>query len=123
LSEATTITFEQVHQGIKKNIENAYFDFAERTMKWVKAYGILTVVSGIFDFFNLVIILHHFGEQGAEYEEMTLLGLCMVFWGCNLYWAGYVFLTYYRFPNYMAKYLQEMFFGVGVLIDKKLKNI
>ena len=92
-------------------------------MKWVKAYGILTVISGIFDFFNLVIVLHHFGEKGAEYEEMTLLGLCMIFWSCNIYWAGYVFLTYYKFPNYMGKYLQELFFGVGVLIDKKIKKI
>jgi len=123
LSESSTITFEEIHQGIKNNIEKAYFEFVEKTMNWVKAYGILTVVSGLFDFFNLVIILHHFGEKGSEYEEMTLLGLCMVFWSCNLYWAGSVFLLYYKFPNYIGKYLQETFFGVGVLLDKKLKKI
>ena len=71
----------------------------------------------------MVIILHHFGEKGSEYEELTLLALNMLFFSCNLYWAGYVYLTYYKFPKYMGKYLQEAFFGVGVLIDKKLKDI
>jgi len=123
MSEASSITFEEIHHGIKTNIEKAYFDFVGKTMKWVKAYGILTVVSGLFDFFNLVIILHHFGEKGSEYEEMTLLGLTMVFWSCNLYWAGSVFLLWYKFPNYIGKYLQETFFGVGVLLDKKMKKI
>ena len=54
---------------------------------------------------------------------MTILGLCMAFWSCNIYWAGNVFLCYYKFPDYMGKYFQETFFGVGVLVEKKIKKI
>ena len=39
----------------------------------MKGYALLTILSGMFDFFNLVVILHHFGELGSEYEEMTII--------------------------------------------------
>ena len=104
-------------------MEKSYFDFIKVTEKWLKGYALMTVISAIFDFFNLVVVLHHFGEAGAEYEEMTILGLVLVFFFCNLYWVGSIWLMHYKFPNYMNKFFKESFFGVGVLVQKKLKEI
>ena len=103
-------------------MEKTYFGYIEDLQKYFKAYCILTVISGILDFFNFVIIMHHYSEPGREYEEMFLLILTLVFWGCNSYWAGYVYLLYFKFPDYIGKYLNETLFGVGVIVDKKLKK-
>ena len=71
---------------------------------------------------NLIVILNHFGVKGEEYQEITLLFLTLIFFGTNIYWAGYVFLLEYKFPRYISKYCVEVLFGVGVLAEKKLKE-
>ena len=111
-----------VHQKVKYNLEKSYFEYVKELQKYFKAYCLFTVISGIMDFFNLVIILNHYGEAGKEYEEMFLLMLTLVFWGCNGYWGGYVYLFYFSFPDYIAKYVNETLFGVGVMVDRRLKK-
>ena len=103
-------------------MEKTYFAYVKDLQKYFKSYCLFTVISGIMDFFNLVIILHHYGEAGREYEEMFLLLLTIVFWGCNAYWAGFVYLLFYKFPDYIGKYVNETLFGVGVVVDRRLKK-
>ena len=53
---------------------------------------------------------------------MFLLLVTLVFWACNGYWAGYVYLLYFSFPDYIGKYINETLFGVGVMVDRRLKK-
>lgn len=59
--------FDKIQVKIKQNLEKAYFTHVKSLGRLIKGYALLTVISSIFDFFNFLIIMHHFGIKGEEY--------------------------------------------------------
>lgn len=87
-----------------------------------KFYIGFSILGNIFDFFNFIVILAHFGRPGEEYQEITLMLLATIFGATNMYWFGYAFLLQYKFPAYISKYLLEAVRPFGVVIEKKIQT-
>ena len=52
---------------------------------------------------------------------MMVLMCVLAFLGSNAYWAGYVYLLKYKFPEYISLQVRNYLFGSGSVIDQKLK--
>lgn len=85
-------------------MERLFWGQIQELQVFFKSFFIFTILSGILDFFNMIVILNHYGNKGEEYQEISLLLLNFVFFGTNAYWVGYVVLLEYKFPIYIVKY-------------------
>ena len=61
----------------------------------------------VLDFFAIIVFLSEFGIKGKEYEDMTGLFFCLMFFGVNFAWIGHAVLLKFKFPDYIAKYLYD----------------
>ena len=99
------ISFDELHERLKFNVERIFFTYVKDTRRLFKIYLALSVLGGIFDFFNFIVVLSYFGRPGEEYQEITMMLLAAVFTGTNMYWFGYCALMQRKFPPYIYKYV------------------
>lgn len=114
------IGFDEVHERVKFNVERIFFSYVKDTRRLFKIYVAFSLLGNIFDFFNFIVVLAHFGRPGEEYKEITLMLLATIFGATNMYWFGYAFLLQKKFPHYISKYLMEAVRPFGVMIEKKI---
>lgn len=114
--------FDTVHQRVKLNMEKLFFETYAKCQHQLKAYIGLTIFSYIMDLMAFIIVIRYYGEPGQEYAEMTLMAIVTIFLFTNIYWMGQVLLLNFKFPDYIAKYMQQAFFASGAGMSQKLKH-
>lgn len=80
-------------------------------------YFAATCIAGIMDFFNFLVVYNHFGQKGDEYAEIVLMLLVLSYLGTNVYWLGYGITLQYKFPDYMSKYMVQVLFSAGKVVE------
>ena len=69
---------------------------------YFKGYFGMTLLGGVFDMINIIVVIQHYGIKGEEYEELMVLILTLIFLSTTAYWAGYVYLLKFKFPAYIS---------------------
>ena len=54
-----------------------------------KIYFTLTIIGGILDFFNFIVVYESFAVKGEEYEELVLMLMTLMYLATNMYWVGW----------------------------------
>lgn len=86
----------------------------------MKSYVGCLALCGLLDMCNIIIMIARFGKHGLEYQEMTMIFLSVFFWGTNVYWVGFVMLLYIKFPDYISKYLLDVFMAIGIQTNERI---
>ena len=120
--EPGSISFNDVHQKVKKDVEAVFMTFAINLKLHFKVYFGLTILCAILDSINFLICLKHFGVAGQEYEEITLLILTIFLYATNIYWTGYISLLYYKFPSYITQSINSLMTGAGTKFNDKISK-
>lgn len=105
--EHVLMSFEEIKRRISSTLQQIFFEEHYQSRRSLKAYLGLTILSTILDFFAIIVFLNEFGTKGKEYEDMTGLFFCLLFYGVNFVWAGQAMLLKYKFPYYIGKYLYD----------------
>ena len=121
--ETGSLSFAQIHSKVKKDVERQFFFAVKDLNSNFKLYAVLTVICLVFDFINFILTFRDFAVPGKEYEDLTVLILCLIFCLKNIYWAGYVYLLHLKFPEYMSKYMTNALLGISNFLDKKMTSI
>lgn len=74
------VGFEKAQEKLKQDASRVFMGYYRVLHKLFKVYLVLTIVTGLFDFINFIVVVRFFAERGYEYEEMAMLIFTIIFW-------------------------------------------
>ena len=83
----------------------------EKCRRLLLGYGVLTCLSLIFDFVELIIHYVRFGYPGSEHSDLTMLFLTLIFLGLDVFYIVWAFQAKSKFPGHVAVNISSALFG------------